>query len=165
MVYAVWLAPAGADLDIMREASLEGESVGARWCLDTKKSHPHGGVQSPGNFVVLLETRAASEDLWQPELANSAFHVANFALSWGRSLDPLRRFPSDTTHHVGMGQCLWRPLLGLDIEGRGNRLGDPRVQRRSPARDDQVAVDLVARAGAAIAVSSPGTNEGSVRAK
>jgi len=122
-------------------------------------------MKRPRNIVILLETRAASEDLWQPELANGTLHVAYLALGRRRCLDPLRRFPSDTAHHIGMGQSLWSPLLGLHVQSRGNRLGDARVKRGSPAGDDQVAVDLVTGGRAAIAITSPGTDEGSVGAK
>jgi hypothetical protein len=135
------------------------------WTSQSELSYPHGGMESPGDFVVLLQTRAASENLRQPKLSDSTLHMANLALGWSWSLDPLRRFPSNTTYHVGMGQSLWRPLLGFDIEGRRDGLCDPGVQRRRPAGDDQVAVGLVARTRTAIAITSPRTDEGSVCAK
>jgi hypothetical protein len=71
VVNAMWLAAAGADLDIVRETS------------------PHGSVERSSNFIVLLQSRAATQDLGKPELANSAFHMPNLALCGSRSLDPL----------------------------------------------------------------------------
>lgn len=73
-------------------------------------------MECPSNLVVLLEARAASENLGQPELAYSSLHVANLALRRRWGLDPLRRLPAHTTHHVGMGQRLWRPLLRLHVQ-------------------------------------------------
>lgn len=109
------------------------------------RTHSHSGVKRSGNLVVLLEPGTATKDLWQPELANGAFHVANLPLAWWRCLDPLGRLPADTTNHVGMGQSLWRPLSRLDIQGVGERLRDSRVERRSPAWDDQAGVANVSR--------------------
>lgn len=73
-------------------------------------------MESSGNLVILLQARAASEDFWQPELTDRTLHMADLALGRLWCLDPLRRFPSDTAYHVGVGQGLWGPLLGLDIQ-------------------------------------------------
>jgi hypothetical protein len=138
------------------------------WCqiklssLCSQATYPHSGMQSPGNLIILLKPGTASEDLWQPELTYGTLHMANLALCWSGRFYPLRWFPSNTAYHVRMGQSLWGPLLRLDIQGRGNRLCDPRVQRRRPAWDDQVAVDLIARSRTAIAITSPRTDERSV---
>lgn len=64
-----------------------------------------------------------------------------------------------------MGQSLRCPLLRLHIQGRGDGLGDPGVQRRGPAGNDEVAVRLVARTGAAIAVTRPRADERGVCAE
>lgn len=119
-------------------------------------------MKSPGNFVILLETGAAPQNLWQPKLSNGTLHMANLALSWSWSLDPLRRFPSNAAYHVGMGQSLRSPLLRLHIEGGRNRLCNARVQRRCPTGDNQVAVDLVARGRTPIAIPGPGTDKRSM---
>lgn len=89
-----------------------------------KMTHPHGGVKSAGNFIVLLKTRTATQDLGKPELGNGTLHVANLALCGRRGLDPLGRLATDTTDHVGMCEGLWCPLLRLHIESGGNWLGD-----------------------------------------
>lgn len=156
---AMWLAPACANLYIMRKASLQKVRMRPSSCT-TKNTYPHGSMESSGNLIVLLKTRAASEDLGQPELAHGTLHVANLSLSWGRGLYPLRWLSSDTTHHVGMSESLGRTLLGLQVQSGRNRLGDARVQRRSPAGNDQVAVGLIAGRRAAITITSPGTDKG-----
>lgn len=43
-------------------------------------THPHGSMKGAGNVVVLLQSRTASENLRQPELADGALHVSNFSL-------------------------------------------------------------------------------------
>lgn len=43
-------------------------------------TYPHGSMKGAGNVVVLLQSRAASENLRQPELADGALHVSNLAL-------------------------------------------------------------------------------------
>jgi hypothetical protein len=92
-------------------------------------------------------------------LSHGALHVPNLALGWSGGLDPLRWFATNTTYHICMCEGLWRPLLGLDIERGWNWLGDSGVQRRRSTRDDQVLIGLVARPGAAFAVTSPRANE------
>lgn len=137
MVYTVRLATACADLDIVGETGLD--KVSATFvlrCLWTRMTYSHGSMQRTSNVVVLLQPRATAEDLRQPELSDSALHVSNLALGWGRGLDPLGRLPANTTDHVGMCKCLGRPLLGFGVEGRGDGLCDSRMQRRCPAGDD-----------------------------
>lgn len=137
MVNTVRLATACADLDIVGEARLV--EVSATFVLHpvrTRMTYSHGSMQRTSNVVVLLQPWAAAEDLRQPELPDSALHVSNLALSWGRGLDPLRRLAANTTDHVGMCECLGRPLLGFGVEGRRDGLCDSRVQRRRPAGDD-----------------------------
>ena len=36
-------------------------------------AYPHRRVQSTSNLIVLLEPRAASKNLWEPELASGPF--------------------------------------------------------------------------------------------
>lgn len=43
-------------------------------------TYAHGCVERPCNVVVLLKPWAATQDLWKPESANSALHVANLSL-------------------------------------------------------------------------------------
>lgn len=52
-------------------------------------AYPHSRVQSSCNLVILLQPGAASQDLGEPELADSTLHVAYLALFGGRGLDPL----------------------------------------------------------------------------
>lgn len=136
--------------------------TGRQLTLPPRWTHPHGGVQRPGNLVVLLETRAAAENLGQPELADGTLHVANLALSGRRCLDPLRGLTANTADHVGMGERLGRALLGLGGESRGDGLGDAGVQRRGAAGDDEVVVALVAGAGTGITVAGARPGEGRV---
>lgn len=118
-------------------------------------TNPHSSVQSAGNLIILLQSRAASEDLGEPELGHGTLHVADLALDRRRCLHPLRGLAAHAADHVGMGEGLGGPLLGLDIQRRRDGLGDARVKRRGPARDDEVAVGLVAGDGAAIAIAGP----------
>ena len=130
------------------------------WWEGLKQTHPHGSVQGAGNLVVLLEPRAATEDLGEPELADGTLHVANLALGRRGSLHPLGGLTADTADHVSMGEGLGSTLLRLDVQRGGDRLGDSRVQGRRAARDDEVGVALVAGAGAAIV--GPRAGEGRV---
>lgn len=114
------------------------------------------------NLVVLLQSGAASENLGEPELANSALHVSNLALSRRGGLDPLRRLPANTADHVGMGKRLGSALLRLDVEGRRDGLGDAGVKRRSAARDDQAVVALITGAWSSIAVAGARASKGRV---
>jgi hypothetical protein len=77
--------------------------------------YPHGSMKGAGNVVVLLQSRAASENLRQPELPDGALHVSNLSLWRWRSLDPLRGLAADTTYHVGMGEGLWRTLASARL--------------------------------------------------
>ena len=85
-------------------------------------------MQGSGNFIVLLQSRAASQNLRQPKLAYSSLHMADFPLSWGGSLYPLGRLTADTTYHIGMCKGLGSALDGFDIEIRGDWLGDARMK-------------------------------------
>lgn len=107
------------------------------------QTYPHGRVQRPGNLIILFEPGAASQDLGQPESSDGTLHVANLALSGSGSLDPLRGLSANTTNHVGMGERLGASGALLDVQGRGERLGDSRVERRSPAGDDEAMVGIV----------------------
>ena len=44
------------------------------------RAYPHSCVQRTRNLIVLFEAGTAPKDLGEPELANSALHVANLAL-------------------------------------------------------------------------------------
>lgn len=120
-------------------------------------------MQSTSYLVILLEARTATQDLRQPELAYCTLHVADLALGRGRSLDPLGRFSSNTTDHVGVGQGLGGPLLRLHIERGRNWLCDAGVKRRGPARNDQVGIALIAGTGPSIAFAGTRAREGRVR--
>ncbi len=80
------------------------------------ETYPHGSVQSAGNLIILLQSRAASKNFRKPELRYRTLHVANLALRGRWSLDPLRGLTADATDHVGMGEGFRGPLLGLDIQ-------------------------------------------------
>lgn len=157
------LASTSANLDVVGEACLEEARVSdfIRESTVRVKTYAHGGVKSTRNFVVLLKTRAASQNLREPELSHGTLHVANLSLSGSGSLDPLRGLAANTTHHVSMGESLGRASLGLDVEGGGNGLCNARVQRRGAARNQEVLVSaLVAGAGPAITIAGPRTGEG-----
>ena len=61
-----------------------------------------------------------------------------------------------------MSECLWRPLLGLDIQGAWNRLCDARVERGGSAGYDKVAVITIMIACAGTVVASAWPGEGAV---
>lgn len=63
-------------------------------------------MKGAGNVVILLQSRAASENFRKPELTDGALHVSNLALWRWRCLDPLRGLTADTAYHVGMGKSL-----------------------------------------------------------
>ena len=92
-------------------------------------------MKSTGDIIILFQSRTASKNLWEPKLVDSALDMGDFPLSWRWSLNPLRRFPTHSTNKISMREGLWSPLLHLDVQGRGNWLRDPTMQRRSPARD------------------------------
>lgn len=125
-----------------------------------QSTNSHGGMESASNLVILLQARAATQNLRKPELTDGTLHVANLALSGSGSLDPLRWFAANTANHVGMGKRLGSSLLGFDVQSRGNRLCDTRVQRRSTAGNKHIVASLVARAGPAITIASPGAGKG-----
>lgn len=128
VVDTMGLAISGADLDVMRKAGLwESAFAIAECCV---QAYAHGGVKRASNAVILLQSRTATEDLWQPELADGVLHVCDPALGWLRCLDPLRRFAADTTHHVGVSQSLGCTLGGPRLAyARRGGLRDPRVER------------------------------------
>lgn len=136
----------GANFNIVREAGLE-MSLAREIKNQKRTTHPHSRVQALCNLIILLESRAAPKNLRKPKLPNGSLHMSNLSLRRWRSLHPLRRLSSHTTHHIGMGEGLWRPLGGLHVQCRRNRLCNAGVQRRGTARDDQRRV-LVARHGA-----------------
>jgi hypothetical protein len=119
-------------------------------------------MKGPRNLIILLQSGTAAQDLWKPELADSRLHVANLSLRWSWGFDPLRRLSSDAANHIGVGEGLRRTLGSLDIERGWNWLGYARVQRRRSARDDQVAIMLIAGSWPAITVSGPRADKGRV---
>ncbi len=44
------------------------------------KTYPHRSVQSTCHIVLLLQSWAATKNLWKPELVHSTLHVGNLAL-------------------------------------------------------------------------------------
>ena len=107
-------------------------------------AYPHGRVQGSSNFVILLQSRAATQDLRKPELAHSTFHVANLALFGSRCLDPLGGLTANTADHVCMSESFGSPLGGLHVESGWNWLSDARVERRRATGDDQRIFPLAA---------------------
>jgi hypothetical protein len=123
VVGTVRLALAGANLDIVGEACLHSSQLTLIHIIPPLTSvivsgvaHPHGRVQGSSNLIILLQSGAAAQNLWQPELTDGALHVANLSLVWGGSLDPLRGFTANTAYHVGMSESLGGPLGGFDVE-------------------------------------------------
>lgn len=123
-MHAVRLTFAGADLDVVGKASLgndvnvafhkqEGHATGL-----IGFTYPHGSVQRPRDFVILLEAGTAAQDLRKPELPNRAFHVLDLALRWWRCLYPLRWFPAHATDHVCMSKRLGRFLASFHAQRR-----------------------------------------------
>ena len=137
VVGAVRLALAGADLDVVGEAGA------------------HGGVQGPGDLIVLLQPGAGAQDLGQPELPDGALHVADFALVGPGGPHPLGGFATHPTDHVGMGEGLGGALGGgLGTHLRGKRLNDAGMQRGGATGDGQRVVPL--RAGRTVAGGGTG---------
>ena len=137
VVGAVRLALAGADLDVVREAGA------------------HGGMQGPGDLIVLLQPGAGAQDLGQPELPDGALHVADFALVGRGGPHPLGGFATHPTDHVGMGEGLGGALGGgLGTHLRGKRLDDAGMQRGGATGDGQRVVPL--RAGRTVAGGGTG---------
>jgi hypothetical protein len=133
--------------------------------MDVPVAYPHRSMQGSCDFVILLQPWTASKNLGQPELAHSALHMADLTLGRRRSLHPLRGLPSHTADHVGMGKSLWRTLLRLDAQRRRDGLCDAGMQRRGPARDDEILVVLIACTWTAIAVGRARSHEGRVGAQ
>lgn len=73
-------------------------------------------MKSARNLVILLQSRAASQNLGEPELTNSSLHVANLSLGGRGGLDPLGGLATNTTYHVGVGESLGGSLLRLHVE-------------------------------------------------
>lgn len=95
-------------------------------------------MQRPCDFIVLLESWAASQYLGQPKLANGALHMADLALWRSRRSGPLGWLATNTAHHVGMGESLGSSLVDFWLVHLASRLGNARVQRRSPVGNDEV---------------------------
>lgn len=147
MVGAVRLALAGADFDIMGEAGLQCQFFFEHpEVFRTRElgTHPHGRMQGTSNLIVLLQSRAAAQNLRQPKLPDGALHMADLPLSGGRRADPLGGFPANTTDHVGMGQGLRGSLGGFRTHLRGNGLGNARMQRGGATGNDQGIFTLIA---------------------
>lgn len=129
MMDAVRLVLAGADLYIVREACLLRPVSFSHPSIlpdsgDFRKTYPHGRMQGFGDFIILFQTGAASQDLRQPKLAHGSFHVTNLSLRWRGSPDPLGRFPTNTANHVGMSEGFGGSLrsfrIGLRRDGLRN---------------------------------------------
>lgn len=54
-----------------------------------KETYSHSTMKRPGDLVIRLKSRTTAQDLREPELANGASHVLNFALRRRSGLDPL----------------------------------------------------------------------------
>jgi hypothetical protein len=140
MVHAVRLAATSANLNIVWKTGLRllaymAQGINAICVVGT---HPHRRVQRPCNLVILLKSGTASQDLGQPKLTDCTFHVPNLSLWWRRCPRPLRRLPTDTAYHVGMGERLWGALTGLWLVHLTSRLRNATVQTRGPVRNDEV---------------------------
>lgn len=140
MVHTVWLHTSRTNLHIVRKASLAQECQAKyfepTFCLGfSYEAYPHSRVKSTGDIIILFQSRTASKNLWEPKLVDSTLDMGDFPLGWRWSLNPLRRLPTHSTNKISMCEGLWSPLLHLDVQGRGNWLCDPTMQRRSPARD------------------------------
>lgn len=101
-------------------------------------------MQGSCNLIILLQSRTATQNLRQPELANGALHMTDFPLGRGGGSNPLRRFTTNTTDHIGMGEGLGGALRGLHSL-RLDGLGDARVQRRGATRDHQRVFSVTSR--------------------
>lgn len=123
--------------------------------LAKRHTYPHSSVERSCDLIVLLQPGTATQDLWQPEGAYCALHVPDLALSWCWGFDPLRWFPADTTYHVGMGECLGAATALLRVQSRRERLGDARVQRRSPAGNNDAVINVVPGRRTVVASARP----------
>lgn len=101
-------------------------------------------MQSSSNLIILLQSRTTTQNLRQPELTNGALHMTDLPLGGGGGSNPLRRFTTNTTDHIGMGKGLGGALGGLHSL-RLNGLGDARVQRRGATGDHQRVLSVTNR--------------------
>ena len=101
-------------------------------------------MQSSSNLIILLQSRTTTQNLRQPELTNGALHMTDLPLGGGGGSNPLRRFTTNTTDHIGMGESLGGALGGLHSL-RLNGLGDARVQRRGATGDHQRVLSVTNR--------------------
>jgi hypothetical protein len=93
VVDAVRLACTSANLDIMREACLENTKLSVIHVFDTNEPtiipYPHCRVKRTCDLIILFQSRAATENFWQPKLPNGTLHVSNSALNRSWSAHPL----------------------------------------------------------------------------
>ena len=101
-------------------------------------------MQRSSNLIILLQSRTASQNLGQPELAHGALHMTNLPLSGRGGSHPLRGLTTNTTDHIGMGEGLGGALGGLHSLRLGG-LGDARVQRRGATGDHQRVLSVTSR--------------------
>ena len=142
---AVWLGSAGANLNVVRETRLFMSALQSHSELKVLAvSHPHGRIESTRDLVILLQSWATAQDLWHPELTNGTLHVPYLPLSKRRCLDPLRRFSSHSTYHVGMGEGLGSPLVWPDVERGRYGLGDAGMERGVATWDHERMLAMVA---------------------
>jgi hypothetical protein len=121
--------------------------------------YPHSCVKRSSNLIILLKSWTASKNLRKPKLPDGPLHMPNFTLSWRWCFHPLRWFSANTTHHIGMGECLRRPRLRFDIECGRDWLCYPRMKRRGSTWNNQILVVVVASTWPAITISSPWSKE------
>lgn len=87
-------------------------------------TYPHGRVESASNLIVLLQPRAAPQDLGQPKLPRAALGMSDFAMRRRWRFDPMGRLPGYPTDQIGVGQRFGSLVVCLDAQRRQRRLGD-----------------------------------------
>jgi len=86
------------------------------------RTYPHRCVQRPCDLIVLLQSRAASQNLRQPELADCALHMPDLSLGRRGCSCPLRWLAANTADHICMGESLGSPLVDLGLAHLSGRL-------------------------------------------
>lgn len=151
----MWLASAGANFNVVREASLSMSVSSPNIELKAGAvAYPHSSIQRACNLIVLFQSWAATQNLWQPELANSTLGVSNSSLAWRRCFYPLRWFSSHSTYHISMSESLGRPLIRLDVERPRYRLCDTGVEGGGSTWDHKRMFAMVA-CGRSVSVPIP----------
>ena len=144
-----------------REGSMPINISPRRHQMCSQISHPHSSIHRSCVFIVLVQSWAATQDLWQPELWNGILQMSDFTLRWRWCFHPLRWFPPNTTYDVSVSECFGGALTGFNIEACGDGLGDARMERGGSAWDHERVFAMIASwRSLGMLIACPRSNEG-----